>query len=141
MYKIVAFQLKNQDFNGKDTIYDITCLTERKRASNFSGIHEGVAVWPFQAFQNGPTPATITIGPTLSSIIANYREGQYASREIDDQHVEAMHNQRRNHQGVEGDSKLCTKGHRQRENFPNVIDPNINVRQCIQLVDTVLVLC
>lgn len=51
--------MKDQAFNGKDSICIINVLTKFKRAWDFAQTHEGAAVWLIRGFMNGTVLVTI----------------------------------------------------------------------------------
>lgn len=75
MQKKVTVQMKEQTFNGRDSISVIDFMTENKQAWKFSGIYEGATVRLIQEFMNGAVPLTFKERLTLSSNDKNRNEG------------------------------------------------------------------
>lgn len=71
--------MKDQVFNGKDSIFVINILTELKKACDTSAIHESTAVWLFRDYLNSTTPAAIQAWLNLSRNDANWYEGTMTS--------------------------------------------------------------
>lgn len=71
--------MKEQKFNGKDSISVIYSLTKFKRACHSSPISKDAAVWLFQIFMTGPAFAGIKARFTLSHNDAKKHEGTITS--------------------------------------------------------------
>lgn len=66
--------MKDQAFNGKDSISVIDFLAERNRAPDPSRIHEGATVWLFREFMSGFRPCRYQGWLSLTGNDANRHE-------------------------------------------------------------------
>lgn len=71
--------MKEQIFNGKETILVVIYLTELKSACDSSRIQKGAAVWLLKDFMTFPALAAIKAQLTLSSNDENKYEGPLTS--------------------------------------------------------------
>lgn len=89
--KKVAFQKKNQAFNGKEALSEIMFPAELEEAFHSSRIHKGAAVWLILGIMNSSILDAIKARLALSSNDANNDEGIITTNAIAMNHLLRRH--------------------------------------------------